>query len=155
MRDGARTTRVFLLVGGGLVLLGASCVGAAAAAVHYTGSVSCRIEAADGTRISLAVPTLAARLGLSVVPDAALQPLARELRPYLPTLREVAAELARTPDFVLLEVVGRDGHVRIEKLGGALLVAVQSGGDRVNVRVPLGTVGAVVGRLDAACRDRV
>lgn len=135
--------RLFLLVVAGIVLIVGTTAAFAAVAVLRDGTVSVDVHEAGGTQISLAIPASFVRAALALAPTVSsheMEAAMAEVRPHWPLVREACARLARCPDGVLVEVEGRDEHVVVAKEGGDLVVHVQDGQDRVDVRVPASAV---------------
>ena len=146
-----RSTRVLLTILICVSLLAATTVGVSVAAVYRAGSIAVEIHEDDGQQIRVAVPAGLARLAVWLTPDSVFEPMmVDEIQPLLPALHAGWRELARTPDFVLLEVRDHDDTVRIEKRGGEILIHVESSGSTVRVGVPLATVGPLLAKLERA-----
>jgi len=54
---------------------------------------------ADGTHVHLIVPAMAGPIAAYFVPERDLRGAERDLRPYLPMIREVAKELGKLPGY--------------------------------------------------------
>jgi hypothetical protein len=113
-------------------------------------TVNVREKWPDGSHVRLFVPATVVGLGMSLAPKSKIEHATRHARKYLPLARIGAEELAKCPDFVLVEVKDRDEHVRIQKVGGRLLVDVDSPREEVHVAVPLKTVISALRDLEAA-----
>jgi hypothetical protein len=95
---------------------------------------------ADGTHVHLIVPAMAGPIAAYFVPERDLRGAERDLRPYLPMIREVAKELGKLPDTEFVEVRSGTDHVQIKKAGGGLNIEVESEQEHVRVWVPLRAV---------------
>jgi hypothetical protein len=113
-------------------------------------TVNVREKRPDGSHVRLFVPATVIGLGMSLAPKDKIEHATRHARKFLPLARIGAEELAKCPDFVLVEVHDRDEHVRIQKVGGRLLVDVHSPREEVHVAVPLRTVISALRDLEAA-----
>lgn len=95
---------------------------------------------ADGVSFRVPVPLAAAEMGLALArhtrESERITAELTEIRHLLPAVTGLAAGLTEAPDGVLLRV--RDGgeHVRIEKCGDRLRIAIESAGERVLVDIP-------------------
>jgi hypothetical protein len=124
----------------------------AGALVFHEGliSVDVRKKKVDGSHVRLYVPATVVSLGMMAVPQEKLEQATRQAVQFLPAARIGVEELAKCPDAVLVEVRERDEHVRIEKRGGRLIVAVDSPSEEVHVAVPLQTIGNALREIEAA-----
>jgi hypothetical protein len=113
-------------------------------------SVNVREKHRDGNHVRFFVPATVVGLGMAVAPKERIEHATRHARKYLPIARIGAEELAKCPDFVLVEVHDRDEHVRIQKLGGRILVDVDSAREEVHVAVPIRTIISALRDLEAA-----
>ena len=90
-----------------------------------------------GDHVFVVAPATIMTWGVNLIPQDKLPRLPREAREALPAIEAAAAELERLPDFILVEVQERDEHVKIQKIGGNLVVDVDSPRETVHVSVPL------------------
>lgn len=103
-----------------------------------------------GTHMHLWVPATVVSTGLYFVPKDKLQCTPKELRTYLPVLREVAKELEKYPNAELVDVSDGEDHVRITTAGGKIQIdAVSQDGDVVHVAVPARVLRDVADELEA------
>jgi hypothetical protein len=144
MSSGARLAVVILA---GIAILTMATVGAAIAAVYNSGTVAVDVSQAADSRVSVALPAGLLNLAIALVPADVVSEVAEELEPVWPTVSAAARELHRAPDFVLLEVVGKDEHVLIEKRDGRMIIVVDDHGERISVAVPLSTICRIVDKL--------
>ena len=145
MATGAKI--LLVVVGGGIILMAAT-VAAGAAAIYSGGTITVDVEERNGGGVSVHVPAALANLALALVPnhlvERAIEDVSDEIEPYLPALQNAWDEFERAPDFVMVEVRGRNEHVRVEKKDGKLLVTVNDNGDDLRVEVPLRTLRRIV-----------
>lgn len=147
----SRSTRILLTILICGSLLTATTIGVSVAAVYRAGSIAVEVHEDDGEQIHIAVPAALVRVAVWLTPASVFEPaMVDEVRPILPALRAGWRELVRTPDFVLAEVRDRDDSVRIEKVGGEILIRVESDGSTVRVALPLATVGPLLAKLERA-----
>ena len=106
-----------------------------------------------GTHLHLVVPAQLATIAAHFIPARHLERVHHELGDLLPTLKLAAAELAKLPDAVLVEVRDAQNHVLVSKSGDGLLVEEESREEHVRVWVPLraiyDTAGVLQSRADA------
>ncbi len=144
MSSGAR---LILSIGAGIIILAVATVGAAVAAVYNAGTVAFDLSPAEDSRISVALPAGLLNLAIALVPDDVVSDITDELEPVWPTVQAAARELHRAPDFVLLEINGKDEHVLIEKKENRMLIVIEEGGDRISVALPLSTICRIADKL--------
>lgn len=122
------------------VVLGLGVTAAAAGAyVFHEGVIRVDVDEHrdGGTHMHFWVPATVVSTGLHFVPAEKLQCAAQNARPYLPVLRELSKELEKYPNAELVDVAGREDHVRIAMTGGKIQIdAVSQNGDAVHVTVP-------------------
>lgn len=146
-------SRLALAIAVTVALLFASAVGALAALVYSTGTVSVEVAQVEGQDLSIGVPAALITLALMVVPDDLYAEAAHELRPYWPAVREFCRQLGDCPDAVFVEVRGgEDELVIVSKREDRLLVHVQEDESRVHVAIPLYAVQTVANRLERHLR---
>lgn len=93
---------------------------------------------ADGARIVVPVPLLAAQVVASVLPDTRIPfDKAGRFPAYLPVAQEALAELAKAPDCELVRVEDGEEQVLITKAGDMLRVRVHGRNEDVTVNVPI------------------
>jgi len=152
MSKAARIVLIVIVAGSLLLATG---IGATAAAVYHSGTISVDVRE-QGDRFRIAVPAALVRVGVHLVPDAVLDDALRdvlvEVGPILPAVEAAWRELARTPDFVLVEVTGPRERVRIAKEGNLLVIHVEDGSSDVHVSLPMSTIGSLMARLDRVGR---
>ena len=141
-------TRIFIVALASIVVLFTATIGVATASVLTSGSVAVNVSHDDGKQLSFSVPGSLAELALVLAPDDVWLEAGRELEPWLPAVRAVWGELSDAPDFVLVEVVGRHEHVRVEKRGRRLVVLVDEDDASIEVAIPLRAVGRLLRKLD-------
>ncbi len=149
----SKTARIILIAMVAVTVLVVATVGAAAATVYRAGTIAVRVDDNNGDRIAVTVPAGLARIAIAAIPASVLGEALDELDeldPWMPAARAGWTELAEAPDFVLVEVQGRNESVIVRKQGRQLVVHVDSPDARVDVTVPLGTVGALLAKLDRA-----
>jgi len=140
----------FFIILGSFLLVAAIGFAAIGAYVYRCGVLVVHIdEGPDGSNIHMRIPAALVQAGLRVVPDAAFEDAADEIVQVAPLLRAVSEELSDTPDFVLVEVKGRDEWVRVRKVDDKLEIRVRDRDDKVEVIVPLRIVQSVVNRIEA------
>lgn len=122
------------------VALGLGVTAAAAGAyVFHEGVIRVDVDEHrdGGTHMHFWVPATVVSTGLHFVPREKLQCTAKDVRPYLPVLRELSKELEKYPNAELVDVADGEDRVRISMVGGKIHIdAVSHEGDVVHVTVP-------------------
>ncbi len=138
----------------GLLLVGGTTMVAGGVMTYRAGAVRVAVDEhrPGGDHVHLLVPAVMIPPAVRLIPKKELQRHAKELQPLLPVLKIAARELARTPDFTLVEVKDKHQHVLIRKQDGALLVDVTSPDETVHLKVPLETIYSVAEELQAEHR---
>ena len=106
------------------------------------------VKTADGPRIILPVPLVAARAALAMAPEEARRVEVPEMAEYSELAARIIDELREAPDGVLVEVKDRDDDVLIEKVGDEIHIDVASDDEDVSVQVPLDAIAEVLESYD-------
>jgi hypothetical protein len=113
------------------------------------GMLTVRVRAATrDLDIAISCPGAIALLVMPLVPDEALREAGAEIERAAPIAHTVLSELARAPDFTLVQVEDCGERVNVHKKGRNLLVEVDGGDTSVRVKVPLRTADYVLSRLE-------
>ena len=101
--------------------------------------------------VVIPVPLSLVQVAMAFAPDEAKYVQIEEIGEFLPYVGRFIEELRAIPDDVMLvEVIDRRDHVRVYKEADVLRIQVEEGrGARVNVRVPLASLAAMVDAYDA------
>lgn len=143
----------FFIILGSFLLIAAIGFTAIGAYVHRCGVLVVHVdEGPGGSNIHMRIPAALVHAGLQVVPDEVFEDAGDEIRQAAPLLRAVCDGLADAPDFVLVEVKGRNEWVRIRKNGDKLEIRVRDCDDRIEVIVPLRMVESVANRFEGIRR---
>jgi len=139
-----RVKPVAVFLAGGLLLVVGSAVVAGAVAFN-AGSVRVYVleKKPGGDHVNLLIPAALVPLGMKFIPDRERERAAARLGPWLPAIEAASRELARVPDGPLVEVESARERVRIAKLGGSLVIDVESEQESVHVSFPLKLVARV------------
>lgn len=134
------------ILGGGLgvIVLGG-------AVVYNAGAVRVSVQekTPDGEHFRLVLPAAVVPVALRFIPEEKLRDASVKLRPWLPAIKIASEELARCPDGPLVLVDGPDEKVSIAKLGGSLVIDVDSSAESVHVSFPLKTLASAAEELAA------
>lgn len=145
----SRGSRTFLIVFGLAVLLLSATIAAVAVSVQRCGmlSVDVRDFSHGGQRVAFKLPGAIVPIAVQFVPDKVFGEIPREVHEHISMLRVACDELAKQPDFVMVEVHDGNEHVFIAKRGRDLVIDVESHDEEVHITVPLSLMKSVVGRL--------
>lgn len=109
--------------------------------------VEVREKKPNGDHIHLILPAALLPVGAAIAPREQVKEAARQIQPWLPTIRAATEELLRCPDTTFVEVKSPREHVSIRKLGGALVIDVDSEQETVHVSAPLKTLEYTIAQL--------
>ena len=133
--------------GAGTLALAAALMGGVF--VYDMGAVSIRVRGKQpgGENVCLILPAAVAPVGVWLAPKKELRRAVNEAEPYMPALVAATDELARCPDFTLVEVNNPREKVRIAKQGDHLVIDVDDPNETVHVSVPLEAARLVAAQL--------
>lgn len=157
-RGPVRHRGLWLAVGVACVLFAGSvaAAGMAVRAVRQIDVVRVSVDERGSAPVSLdlSLPGALVAAGLTVAPHVMPEDARLEVRDQLGELGPLAAafadDLARRPDFTVVEVDDRGEHVEVLKRGRHLVIRVRSGDADVDVQVPLSLVGRAVAAFDVS-----
>jgi hypothetical protein len=81
------------------------------------------------------------------IPADKFDKAARQLKPYMPTIRAAMDALEKTDDVTLVEVKNAEEHVLVRKVGGSVIVDVDDHDDHVHVSTPIGAVESTIEQI--------
>lgn len=104
----------------------------------------------DDVHIVIPVPLSLVQVAMAFAPEEARYVQVEEIGEFLPYIARFVDELRAIPDDVMLvEVIDGGDHVRIYKEADVLRIQVdEANGARINVRVPLASLAAMVDAYD-------
>jgi hypothetical protein len=100
-----------------------------------------------GSHVHLWVPATAVPIALRCAPRDHMQNAAEHIKPWIPTIRQLAKELEKYPEANLVEVIDGDAHVQIRTHAGKLQIDVREPGESVHVACPIATLEEISGQL--------
>jgi hypothetical protein len=103
-----------------------------------------------GLHINVIAPAILVPIAVHFAPQRDLAQAAREIQPYLPTIRAALDGLRDTDDVVFVEVKEPHERVRVSKSGGAIVLDVDDDGETVLVSTPIRAISSTVAQLVAA-----
>jgi hypothetical protein len=113
-------------------------------------TVRVREHKPNGSHVFVVVPAMLGPIGMRFAPRERLQEAAKQIRPYLPTIRVAMQELEKCSDATFVEVQSPNEHVRISKSWGAIVIDVDDADDTVHVSVPIRAVQSAIEELASA-----
>ncbi|MBD3162527.1 MAG: hypothetical protein GF346_09205 [Candidatus Eisenbacteria bacterium] len=147
-------TKRIVLIAGGFLLISAVTIGAIGATVFDAGMLVVQVREEGGSDVSIKVPAVLVHAAVRLVPNRCFEEARAEMGAEYdrvrPAVRALWRELEDVPDFVLVEVAGRDEQVLVRKQSGRLVIDVDSDRERVHLVIPLRTVDSILGRLERA-----
>lgn len=103
----------------------------------------------NGTHLHVWAPAAIVSTAMYFVPRHEFRDAAKEIEPWLPTLRVLTKELEKYPEAHLVEVHDSQDHVRVGVHRGKLMVDVESQDETVHVSCPLVVMREVGNALEA------
>jgi hypothetical protein len=95
-------------------------------------------------------PAMLVPIGMHFAPQKQLSHAAREIRPWLPTIRAALEQLRESDDVMFVEVKEPGEHVRVAKQGGSIVVDVEEEDETVHVSTPIRAISSTVEQLAAS-----
>jgi hypothetical protein len=136
----------------GKIVLGMAGVGVAGAGVLCSeGLVHVKVieKRPQGLHINVIAPAMLAPIAVHLAPRRDLAQAARQIQPYMPTIRAAVEGLRDSEDVVFVEVKEPGEHVEVAKSGGSIVVDVDDDGETVHVSTPIRAVSSAAEQLAA------
>jgi hypothetical protein len=95
-------------------------------------------------------PAMLVPIGMHFAPQRDLSRAARQIRPWLPTIRAALEQLRESDDVTLVEVKEPGEHVRVAKEGGSIVVDVYDENETVHVSTPIRAISSTIEQLAAS-----
>jgi hypothetical protein len=132
-----------------LAVTAVTLVALAGAVVARDGIITVKVHSKDdsGSNVRLYAPGVLVPIALRFTPREHLAEAAREMRPWLPTIRAAAKALRETDDATFVQVDDAEQHVVIRKDGGSIVVDVDDSEETVHVSLPIRLVPEVMAQL--------
>ena len=115
----------------------------------HEGVMSVQADEVNGRHVHVWLPAAIVPMAMHVVPSDEFRRAAKDLSPWMPTVRAMLKELKKYPEAELVDVEGVDQHVRIRVHSGKLTIDVKEPGDSVHVACPLAMIEHVSRELEA------
>lgn len=102
----------------------------------------------EGHNIDIVAPATLLTAGLHFVPKQHLCQASAQMKEWGPVARTAVEQLEEAKDFTLVEVEGKDEHVKVSKTRGAIVVDVDDTGEKVHVSTPLWVIDSMLKELE-------
>jgi len=135
--------------------VGLGIVGTALAGVGIIcseGMISVNVETRQPEKhhVYVIAPAMLVPIGMHFVPKEHLADSAREIQPWMPTIRAAMDALGESEDITFVEVKEPGQNVRVAKSGGSIVVDVDDNDERVHVSTPIRAMASAMEELAAA-----
>lgn len=134
----------------GLGLAGAALAGAGIICSEGMISVNVETRQPEKHHVFVVVPAMLVSVGMQFVPKEHLAESAREIKPWLPTIRAAMDGLSESDDITFVEVKEPGQNVRVAKSGGSIVVDVTGDDETVHVSTPIRAMSSAIEELAAA-----
>ncbi len=133
----------------GVGLVGTALAGAGILCSEGMVSVNVETKGPEQHHIYVIAPAMLVPIGLHFVPKEHLAQSAREIQPWMPTIRAALDELRETDDVTFVEVKEPGQNVRVAKSGGSIVVDVADDEENVHVSTPIRAMSSAIEELAA------
>jgi len=135
--------------------VGLGIVGTALAGVGIIcseGMISVNVETRQPEKhhVYVIAPAMLVPIGMHFVPKEHLADSAREIQPWMPTIRAAMDALGESEDITFVEVKEPGQNVRVAKSGGSIVVDVDDNDETVHVSTPIRAMASAMEELAAA-----
>jgi hypothetical protein len=135
--------------------VGLGIVGTALAGVGIVcsdGMISVNVETRQPEKhhVFVVAPAMLVPIAMRFVPKDRLEQPAREIQPWMPTIRASLDALSESDDITLVEVKEAGQNVRVTKIGGSIVVDVNDENETVHVSTPIRAMESAIEELAAA-----
>lgn len=134
----------------GLGLVGTALAGAGIICSEGMITVNVVEKQPEKHHVFVMVPALLVPIGMHFVPKEHLAQSAREMKPWMPTIRAALDGLSESEDITFVEVKEPGQNVRVAKSGGSIVVDVNGDDETVHVSTPIRAMSSAIEELAAA-----
>ena len=113
-------------------------------------SVNVETRQPEKRHVYVLAPAMLVPIAMQFVPKEHLAEQAREIRPWMPTIRAAVDALSETDDITFVEVKEQGLNVRVAKSGGSIVVDVYDADETVHVSTPIRAMRSAIEELAAA-----
>jgi hypothetical protein len=100
--------------------------------------------------VFVVAPAIIAPIGMHFVPKRHLAEAARQIQPWMPTIRAALQQLRDADNMTFVDVREPGEHVQVTKDGGSITVDVVDKDETVHVSVPIRAISSTIEELAAA-----
>lgn len=138
-----------IILGLAVVVCGTAAAGAYA--WHQGGSMRLAVHESrtDGIDLDVTLPGALVNAAIALCPMPENLTLDPRWDGLLPALHDVADQLTKMPDAVIVDVDDHGDRVRVAKVGRELVVRILSRDERVEIAIPITSVKRLVAKLEA------
>jgi hypothetical protein len=114
--------------------------------------ISVNVEARQPEKhhVFVVAPAMLVPIAMHFVPKDRLREQAREIEPWMPTIRAALDALSESDDIAFVEVKEPGQNVRVAKSGGSIVVDVNDENETVHVSTPIRAMESALEELAAA-----
>jgi hypothetical protein len=116
------------------------------------GMLSVNVETRQPERhhVYVLAPAMVVPIAMHFVPKEKLAKPAREIGPWMPTIRAAVDALSESDDITFVDVKDQGQNVRVAKSGGSIVVDVNGADETVHVSTPIRAMSSAIEELAAA-----
>jgi len=134
----------------GLGIVGTALAGAGIICSEGMISVNVETRQPEKHHVLVVAPAMLVPIAMHFVPKDRLGEQAREIQPWMPTIRAGLDALSESDDITFVEVKEAGQNVRIAKSGGSIVVDVNDNDETVHVSTPIRAMSSAIEELAAA-----
>jgi len=134
----------------GLGIIGTALAGAGIICSEGMISVNVETRQPEKHHVFVVAPAMLVPIAMHFVPKDLLGEQAREIQPWMPTIRVALDALSESDDITFVEVRELGQDVRVAKSGGSIVVDVNDNEETVHVSTPIRPISSAIEELAAA-----
>jgi hypothetical protein len=134
----------------GLGIVGTALAGAGIICSEGMISVNVETRQPEKHHVFVVAPAMLVPIAMHFVPKDRLGEPAREIQPWMPTIRAALDALSESDDITFVGVKEPGQNVRVTKNGGSIVVDVNGENETVHVSTPIRAMESAVEELAAA-----
>ena len=133
----------------GLGIVGTALAGAGIICSEGMISVNVETRQPEKHHVFVVAPAMLVPIAMHFVPKDRLEEQAREIQPWMPTIRAGLDALGESDDITFVEVKKPDQRIRVAKSGGSIVVDVNDNDETVHVSTPIRAMSSAIEELAA------
>ena len=141
---------MILLAKVALIAVGTAVAGGALISSEGFVHVSVHEKGPGGHNITIVAPATLVTTGMHFVPKQHLRVACDNMKDWGPTVTAAIDQLEKMDDFTLVEVTGKDQHVKVSKEHGAIVVDVNDPENTVYVSTPLRAIESTLKEIEVS-----